>query len=122
MVRLRKLNDRCKMRLRRKLRGRKKISGTRNCPRLSIYKSHLHLYAQLIDDEEGKTLLAVCTLQDGVKANRTSVKAAEEIGRVLAEKAIQRDIKKIVFDKSGYAYAGRVRALADAARAVGLIF
>ena len=106
-------------------RIRKKISGTSTRPRLSIYFSGKHVYAQVIDDDAGKTLIAASTAEKDVlgkskaAANRAS---AEVVGKVIAERSIEKGITRVVFDRSGFLYHGRIRAVADAARKAGLEF
>ena len=105
----------------RKDRIRKKISGTSVCPRMNVFKSDTHFVVQLIDDDNGITLLQCSTmdkeLRGLVKANVTG---AKKIGKLLAEKALEKNIKKAVFDRNGYKYHGAVKALADSAREAGL--
>jgi large subunit ribosomal protein L18 len=106
-------------------RIRKKISGSAERPRLSVFFSSKHVYAQVIDDDAGKTLLAASTAEKEVLgknkpgANRAS---AEVVGKVIAERALGKKIDKVVFDRGGFQYQGKVKALADAARAGGLKF
>jgi large subunit ribosomal protein L18 len=106
-------------------RIRKKISGTAARPRLSIHFSGKHVYAQVIDDDAGKTLIAVATTEkslvgkDKSAANRAS---AEVVGKMIAERALNKKIDKVVFDRGGFQYQGKVKALADAAREGGLKF
>jgi large subunit ribosomal protein L18 len=112
-------------RLRRKKRIRKDIFGTPEKPRVSIFKSLNHIYVQAIDDRNGKTLLSASSVETDVKgkAKKTGNKeAAKLVGELLAQKCKQKGIESIVFDRSGYVYHGRVKALADAARAAGLKF
>ncbi len=113
-------------RQRRKRRVRKKVAGTPNRPRLSVFRSRKNIYAQIIDDAAGQTLVAASTRQgevasklDGHAGNRDAAKA---VGQALAEKATQAGIKEVVFDRNGYPYHGRVRVLAEAAREGGLKF
>jgi large subunit ribosomal protein L18 len=112
-------------RLRRHVRIRKRLQGTGEKPRLTVYKSLNHIYAQLIDDVAGKTLLSASTLEKDI---RTSVKhggnleAAKKVGASLAQKAIGKKITTVVFDRAGYRYHGCIKALADAAREQGLKF
>jgi len=105
---------------------RKKISGTPERPRLSVYRSLNHFYAQLIDDDAGKTILSMSTivpgLKDKVKKTSGSVKGSEALGTAIAEACKAKGIKKVVFDRAGYQYHGRVKALAEAARKGGLEF
>jgi len=106
-------------RLRIKRGIRKKISGTPENPRLSVFRSNVHIYAQLIDDVNGQTLAAASS-ESGVKGNKTD--QSKEVGKMIAEKATAAGIKKVVFDRNGYLYHGRVKALADSAREGGLKF
>ncbi len=106
-------------------RVRAKINGTSKCPRLNVFRSNKYIYAQLIDDEKGKTLVAVTdkTLKIKSKIKEFSkINNALEVGKILAEKAIEKKIKKIVFDRGGYKYHGRVKAVAEGARQGGLKF
>ncbi|MFO7890799.1 MAG: 50S ribosomal protein L18 [bacterium] len=114
-----------KNRLRRKKRIRKKVYGTPDRPRLTVYRSLKHIYAQLIDDLNGKTLLSVSTLSGSVHKEekaKTKVEAAKIVGTQLAKASAGKKIKKVVFDRNGYDYHGRVKALAEAARKEGLKF
>ena len=107
----------------RKLRNR--LSGTPECPRLAVFRSNNHMYAQIIDDVAGNTLVAASTLQKDVKANlekTNNVEAAAALGKVIAEKALDKGIKEVVFDRGGFVYHGKIQALADAAREAGLEF
>ncbi len=108
-------------RLKKKLRIRKKITGSTEKPRLCVFRSAKHIYAQLIDDTNGKTLVSASTLEvEGVKgANKNS---AQKIGETIAKRAIEKNIKTVTFDRNGYLYHGRVKSLADGARAAGLEF
>ncbi|MCR4310966.1 MAG: 50S ribosomal protein L18 [Candidatus Taylorbacteria bacterium] len=115
--------DKNKIKIEKRDRRRKKIrsrvSGTEATPRLSVFKSNGYIYAQLIDDVLGKTLLAASSL--GTKA-KNKIESARETGKDIAKKAVDQKIKKVVFDRGGYVYTGRVKALADGAREGGLIF
>ena len=107
--------------LRRKARVRAKVFGTAQRPRLSVFRSLKHIYCQLIDDEQGKTLVSACDKQiKADKKNKTDL--AYEVGKLIANKAKEKKIEKCVFDKSGYRYHGRVKALAQGAREGGLKF
>lgn len=120
-----KTNPRELARLKRKKRIRKHLSGTEERPRLSVFRSHKHIYAQIIDDARGVTLVAASTQSPAYKELETpesKVGAAERIGELLARKAQDQGIVKVVFDRNGYIYHGRVKALADAARKAGLDF
>ncbi len=110
-------------RLRRHKRKRAKISGTKERPRLSVFRSNVHIYCQLIDDEEGKTLFAANDFE--LKENEKSKTKKEKaflVGKLIAQKAQKAGIKKVVFDTGGFKYHGRVKALAEGAREGGLIF
>ena len=109
-------------RLVRHARVRKKISGTPERPRLSVYKSLTGIYAQIIDDVNGKTLVAASTLDKEVKTKASNIEAAKEVGTLVAKRATKAGIKTIVFDRGGYQYHGKVKALAEAAREGGLEF
>ena len=107
----------------RKLRNR--LSGTAECPRLAVFRSNNHMYAQIIDDTVGNTLVSASTLQKDVKANlekTNNVDAAAYLGTVVAKKALDKGIETVIFDRGGFIYAGKVQALADAAREAGLKF
>lgn len=104
-------------------RVRKKIHGTAERPRLNVYRSNKNIYAQLIDDEKGVTLVSANTNEKGLNLESTSNKeAAAYIGKLIAERAIEKGYKQVVFDRGGYIYHGRVKALAEAAREAGLEF
>lgn len=121
-----KREDRKRLRLMRHKRLRKRISGTPERPRLSVYRSEKHIYAQIIDDTKGVTLAAASTvekeLRDKLNDKTWNVQAAKEVGKVIAERATAKGIKEIVFDRGGYKYHGRIKALADSARESGLKF
>jgi len=109
----------------KKLRIRKNVEGNAERPRLSVYRSEKHIYCQVIDDIKGHTLLAVSTLTEGVAKQVEKLKpieAAKVVGEALAAKAIAGGVTKVVFDRNGRRYGGRLQALADAARAKGLQF
>ena len=106
-------------------RIRNRLSGKPECPRLAVFRSNTHMYAQIIDDTVGNTLVSASTLQKDVKANlekTNNVDAAAYLGKVIAEKAIEKGIKDVVFDRGGFIYHGKIQALADAAREAGLNF
>jgi large subunit ribosomal protein L18 len=102
-------------------RIRQKMQGTTERPRLNVYRSLNHIYAQVIDDAKGETLLSASSLAAKMKTGG-NVSAAKEVGKLVAERAIEKGIKKVVFDRGGYLYHGRIKALADAAREAGLEF
>ncbi len=100
-------------------RIREKLAGTAERPRLNVYRSVSHIYAQVVDDQTGRTLVSASTIKLKSGGN---VAAAKEIGKLVAERAVEKGIKKVVFDRGGYLYHGRIKALADAAREAGLEF
>ncbi len=106
-------------RARRHAKVRSKISGTAETPRLSVFRSNTSIYAQLINDETGETLVSATDLKD---SKGTNVERATAVGKALATAAKAKNITKVVFDRGGYLYAGRVKALAEAAREGGLVF
>jgi len=113
------------LRHRRRLRVRKKVFGTPERPRLNVFRSLCHMYAQIIDDTRGVTLVAASTLSPELKgtlARTGNVEAARAVGELLAKKALEKGIRRVVFDRAGYLYHGRVKALAEGARAGGLEF
>ena len=108
------------MRVKRHLRMRQTIEGTEGRPRFSVYRSNKGYYVQLIDDSKQTTLLAVRSQDLGLTSN--NIESAKKVGKAIAEKAIEKGIQEVVFDRSGYLYHGRIQALADAARKAGLKF
>ena len=117
--------DKNEERLRRHARVRKKISGTAEAPRMSVFRSLKHIYVQLIDDMKGVTICSASTEQKDIAAkvaNMTKTDAAKEVGKAVAEKAKKLGVETVVFDRGGYLYTGRVQALADGAREAGLNF
>jgi len=110
------------------MRQRKRIAGTQERPRLSIFRSASHIYAQVIDDMSGQTLISASSVEPSVKGAFTkgvgggNLKGAEAIGKTIAERLIGKGIKRVVFDRGGFLYHGRIRAVADAARKAGLEF
>ena len=114
--------DRKATRQRRHLRVRTKISGTAECPRLCVFRSNSNLYAQIIDDVAGVTLVSASTLDKDVKTKHANKEAAKEVGALVEKKAIEKNIKTVVFDRGGYIYHGVVKELAEAAREAGLEF
>lgn len=112
-------------RLRKHLRVRKKIKGTSERPRLNVFRSLKQIYAQVIDDTTGTTLVSASTIDEALKGKVShggNKDAAKEVGKLLAQKALDKGIKQVVFDRGGYIYHGRVKELADAAREAGLEF
>ena len=114
--------DRKATRQRRHARVRRKISGTPECPRLCVYRSNKNLFVQLIDDENQVTLAAASTLDKEVKTKHANKEAAKEVGALIAKRALEKNIKTVVFDRGGYIYHGVIKELADAAREAGLEF
>ncbi len=114
--------DSNKARLQRHKRVRGKISGTASCPRLCVYRSLKNIYAQIIDDENGVTLVSASTADKDFNQYGGNVDAAKAVGIKIAEKAQEKNIKDVVFDRGGYLYHGRVRSLAEGAREGGLNF
>jgi len=110
------------MRLKRHVRVRGKISGTPECPRLNVFRSNANIYAQIIDDVNGVTLVAANTLEKEFEGATGNVEAAKKVGAVLAERAKAKGIEQVVFDRGGYIFHGRVAALAEGAREAGLKF
>ena len=101
-------------------RVRRKIAGTPERPRLCIYKSNMNMYAQIIDDEDGVTLVSASTLDKDVEVKGSSVESAKAVGEAVGKKALEKGIETVVFDRSGYIYHGKVKAVADGAREAGL--
>ncbi len=117
--------SRTEVRLKKHRRMRNHLSGTAERPRLAVFRSNNHMYAQIIDDTVGNTLVSACTLQKDVKAEvekTNNVDAAAHLGTVIAKKALEKGITTVVFDRGGFIYQGKIKALADAAREAGLEF
>ena len=117
-----KKTDRKMERTRRHLRVRTKISGTAERPRLCVYRSNTNLYVQIVDDVAGNTLAQASTLDKEVKVKHSNKEAAKEVGALIAKRALEKNIKEVVFDRGGYIYHGVVKELAEAAREGGLTF
>lgn len=112
-------------RKRRHIRVRKKVAGTSDRPRLSVFRSANHIYAQVIDDDNGSTIASASTIEGNVtqqKDGKTKVEIAEIVGQLAGERATEKGVNKVVFDRAGFKYHGRVRALAEGARKAGLDF
>lgn len=109
-------------RARRKRRIRKNVNGTQERPRLSVYRSTTHIYAQVIDDEANTTLASSSTLVKGVSTDGTKTEQAKAVGQAIAKACLAKGIEKVVFDRNGFLYHGRIKALAEAAREAGLNF
>ena len=117
--------SRAKIREKKHYRMRNRFAGTTERPRLAVFRSNTHMYAQIIDDSVGNTLVSASTLQKEVKAElekTNDVDAAAYLGKVIAERALEKGIKEVVFDRGGFIYQGKVKALAEAAREAGLEF
>ena len=117
--------SRQKVRVKKHMKIRNRFSGTSERPRLAVFRSNNHMYAQIIDDTVGKTLAAASTLEKDVKAElekTNNVDAAAYLGTVIAKRALEKGITEVVFDRGGYIYQGKVAALAEAAREAGLTF
>ena len=117
--------SRAELRAKKHMRIRNRLSGTTERPRLAVFRSNNHMYAQIIDDTVGKTLVAASTVEADVKKElekTNNVDAAAYVGKVIAERAVEKGIKEVVFDRGGFIYQGKVQALADAAREAGLEF
>ena len=117
--------SRSEIRVKKHMKIRNRFSGTPECPRLAVFRSNNHMYAQIIDDTVGNTLVSASTLQKEVKAElekTNNVDAAAYLGTVIGKRAIEKGIKDVVFDRGGYIYHGKVKAVADAAREAGLNF
>ena len=117
--------DKNAVRQRRHARVRKHVAGTAETPRLNVYRSLNHIYVQIIDDTKGVTLVSASTMEKAVKAQigeMTKTEAAKVVGKTAGERALEKGIKTVVFDRGGYLYTGRVKAIADGAREAGLDF
>ena len=120
-----KKESRSAIRIKKNLRVRNRFSGTAERPRLAVFRSNNHMYAQIIDDTVGNTLVSASTVQKDVKdqlEKTNDVAAAAYLGKVIAQKALDAGIKEVVFDRGGFIYQGKIQALADAAREAGLEF
>ena len=118
-------DSRTEVRVKKHRRLRNRFAGTAQRPRLAVFRSNNHMYAQIIDDTVGNTLVSASTLQKEVKAEvekTNNVYAAAYLGKVIAERALEKGIKEVVFDRGGFIYQGKIKALADAAREAGLEF
>ncbi|MBQ4101430.1 MAG: 50S ribosomal protein L18 [Oscillospiraceae bacterium] len=114
--------DKNAKRLQRHKRVRAKVSGTPECPRLNVFRSSKHIYAQIIDDTNGVTLAAASSVEKGFEGNGGNIEGAKKVGEMIAKAAQEKKITDVVFDRGGYIYHGRVQALAEAARENGLNF
>ena len=110
------------MRMKRHVRVRGKVSGTPERPRLNVFRSNANIYAQIIDDVNGVTLVAANTLEKDFEGTTGNIEAAKKVGQIVAQRALEKGINEVVFDRNGYLYHGRVAALAEGAREAGLKF
>jgi len=120
-----KKQSRAEVRVKKHMKVRNRLSGTAERPRLAVFRSNNHMYAQVIDDTAGNTLVSASTLQKDVKdglAKTNNVEAAAKLGETIAKKALDKGITNVVFDRGGFIYQGKIKALADAAREAGLQF
>jgi large subunit ribosomal protein L18 len=117
---MKRIEDKRRKRLKRKRHIRKKVQGTPDRPRLSVFKSNRHLYAQVIDDSAGATLASVSNLETDLRQMKVNVEDAGKIGELLGKRILEKQISRVVFDRNGYAYHGVVKALADGARKAGV--
>ena len=115
-----KKESRNSMRIKRHNRIRKNLSGTKELPRLNVFRSNTNMYAQIIDDETGRTLVSTSSLE--LKLDKNNIETAKKVGESIAKKAKDAKITEVVFDRSGYLYHGRIKALAESAREAGLKF
>ncbi len=115
-----KTSSKVTKRLKNKARIRKKVDGTMERPRLCVFRSGRHIYAQVIDDSTGRTMVAYSTLEGDLK--KKNIEAAKQVGAEIAKRALSKNIKQVVFDRSGYVFHGRIKAVADGAREAGLSF
>lgn len=114
--------DKNKLRQKRHMRVRNHIHGTAERPRLNVFRSLAHIYVQIIDDEKGVTLTAASSVEKGFEGSGGNIEGAKKVGASIAKKALDKGITEVVFDRGGYIYHGRVKALAEAAREAGLKF
>lgn len=117
--------SRSEVRIKKHMRVRNHLAGTADRPRLAVFRSNNHMYAQIIDDSVGNTIVAASTVEKSIKEaleQTDNVDAAAYVGKVVAERALEKEIKTVVFDRGGFIYQGKVQALADAAREAGLEF
>ncbi|MCL2472232.1 MAG: 50S ribosomal protein L18 [Treponema sp.] len=119
---LRKMTDKDRRRLKRKVHIRKRLSGTADRPRMTVFKSNRSLSIQIIDDTKGYTLASASTLEKDLKSIKATVAGAGQLGEVMGKRLIEKNIKTVVFDRNGYLYHGLVKAMADGARKAGVQF
>jgi large subunit ribosomal protein L18 len=117
-----KMDDKNRRTLKRKIHIRKRISGSSDRPRLSVFKSNKHMYVQAIDDNQGATLASASTVEKELQSLKVTVADAEKLGEVMGKRLMEKNISKVVFDRNGYLYHGVVKAIADGARKAGVQF
>ena len=119
------LNQRAQARLKRKKRIRKKLVGTENRPRLCVFRSAKHIYAQLVDDSVGRTLVAASSMEKDVRQapeTTNKIAVANTVGKIIGQRALEKGVKQVVFDRNGFLYHGRIKAVSEGAREAGLKF
>jgi len=119
---LHKMNEKDRKKLKRKIHIRKRISGTAERPRMTVYKSNRSLSVQIIDDEKGQTLASASTLEKELRTIKATVAGGAQLGEIMGKRILEKNIKSIVFDRSGYLYHGVIKAIADGARKAGVQF
>jgi large subunit ribosomal protein L18 len=119
---IRKMVEKDRKRLKRKIHIRKRISGTAECPRMSVFRSNKALSIQIIDDTKGHTILSASTYEEELKAIKRNVEGAGKLGEEMGKRLLEKNIKQVVFDRNGYLYHGLVKAMADGARKAGVQF
>ena len=119
---LRKMLEKDRKRLRRKIHIRKRVSGTAECPRMTVTKSNRHISIQIIDDTKGCTLASASTLEKDLRNIKATVEGAGQLGEIMGKRLLEKNIKSVVFDRNGYLYHGIVKALADGSRKAGIEF
>ena len=119
---LRKMLEKDRKRLRRKIHIRKRIFGTAERPRMTVTKSNRHLSVQVVDDTKGHTLVSASTLEKELRGIKATVEGAGQLGEIIGKRVLEKNIKSVVFDRNGYLYHGIVKALADASRKAGVVF
>jgi large subunit ribosomal protein L18 len=119
---MKRIDDKLKRRVRRKKHIRKRLMGTSECPRMTVYRSNKHMYVQIIDDNAGETLLSVSSLQKDLSSLKNCVGDAEKLGEAVGDRLKKKKIGRVVFDRNGYRYHGIIKAIADGTRSKGIEF
>lgn len=117
-----KLNDKIRKRLKRKIHIRKRIHGTAECPRMTVFRSNKNIYVQVIDDDKAMTLASYCSLSKDSSLNRVNIEVGTKVGEEIGKRLKEKNIEKVVFDRNGYLYHGVVKAVAEGARSAGIKF